>query len=103
MRVGAILLLAACQSGSNGAGPRLDDSMRTLVCNVAGDSFDVHGQNLDGASIELQRVETIVGVAVDEPPLTPTSQLMNGYLHVPLDGAPEGAYDVTAVKGLERW
>jgi hypothetical protein len=100
-RLLALLLIAGCDSG--GPAPQLDAFARALVCDLPGASFDVHGTNLGRAHIELQRVETAVGVAVSEPPLTPPSALMGDYLHVELDGAPQGAYDVTAVAGVERW
>src|SRR5256885_11300159 len=99
-----VLLLAGCNSGSQV--PQLDVFARALVCDLPGDSFDVHGVNLQHAHIEILRVETAVGVAVSEPPLTPPSALMGDYLHVQLDGAPQGVYDVTAVDGQNselRW
>jgi hypothetical protein len=95
-------LLAGCQS-NNSAAPTLDVFARTLVCKVPGASVDIRGHNLEGAHLEILRRETVVGVPVTEQPLTPTTTFQNDTWHVNLDGVEEGAYDVSAVKGVERW
>src|SRR5262249_17963357 len=100
-RFAALLLLTACESV--GPAPQLDAFAHALVCDLPGKSFDVHGQNLQKAHIELLRVRTVVDVPVSESPTTPPSHLVGDSLHVDLDGYAEGVYDVTAVSGPYRW
>src|SRR5262249_2719725 len=91
-------LLLFLVAGGDGTGDATRRAMRhDLVCGVPGATLDLHGSNLEKSRIELQRAETVIGVAVSEPPLTPTVQLIGDTLRVSLDGAPQGAYDVTAV------
>lgn len=93
--------MVACED--QGPTPQLDQIARTLVCNVPGGTFDLHGAHLDKAHVELQRVATPVEVAVSDPVSQPTFKRDGDTLHVSVDGLQNGIFDVTAVAGPERW
>ncbi len=100
-----LMMLELCACSGPGPTPELDALARALVCNVPGAAFDLNGQNLGQAHVQITRTETVVGVSVDEPPLTPRFTRGDDSLHVTLDGsnAQPGDYDVSAVSGGGKW